>query len=342
VVKVLVTGATGNVGTALVRALAAHEAVDRITGIARRAPARAVPAGTSWEALNVAEDDLTGAFAGADAVVHLAWAIQPSHDPRALWRTNVVGSARVFAAAAAAGVPVLVHASSVGVYSPGPKDRATDEGWPRQGTPSSDYARHKAAAEDRLDEVEAEHPEMRVVRMRPGLCFSREAATEVRRLFAGSHVPAGLLRPSRIVAVPDIPGLRFQAVHTEDAADAYCRAVVGDARGAFNIAAEPVLDPEALAGALGARRIPVPVAAARAAVAAGWRLRLLPVGPGWLDMALSVPVMDTGRAARELGWSPRRTSTEALIELLDGMADRAGAPTPPLAPEDGPMDAGPA
>ncbi len=329
--RVVITGATGNVGTALIRALLADEAVAEIVGIARRAPAVRPPK-TTWHALDVASDDLGPAFEGADAVVHLAWAIQPSRDPRALWRTNVVGSGRVFEAAAEAGVGALVHASSVGVYSPGPKHRAVDESWPRSGTPSSDYARHKAEAERRLDEVERSAPGMRVVRMRPGLCFSREAASGVRRLFAGRLLPPFAARPSRIARVPDIPGLRFQAVHSDDAAQAYRLALTRDVSGAFNVAAEPFLDPAALAEALDAGTIRVPAGLARSLVWITWRLRLQPTGPGWLDMALAVPIMDTARARRALGWAPRHTSAQALTELLHGVADRAGAPTPPLAP----------
>ncbi|HSJ73221.1 MAG TPA: NAD-dependent epimerase/dehydratase family protein [Miltoncostaeaceae bacterium] len=339
--RVVITGATGNVGTALVRALLADERVERIVGIARRAP-DIRPRRTTWEALDVARDDLRPAFDGADAVVHLAWEIQPSRDLRALWRTNVLGSRRVFDAAAEAGAGALVHASSVGVYSPGPKDRAVDESWPREGTPTSDYAVHKAEAERRLDQVERAAPGMRVVRMRPGLCFSREAATGVRRLFAGHLLPARLVRPSRIPRVPDIPGLRFQAVHSDDVAQAYRLAITKDVSGPFNVAAEPVLDPPALAEALGARTLFVPAGVARRAISLTWRLRLQPTGPGWLDMALAVPVMDAARARRELGWAPRQTSAQALTELLDGMADRAGAPTPPLAPRGGgPMGAVP-
>ena len=49
-------------------------------------------------------------------------------------------------------------------------------------------------------------------------------------------------------------------------------------------------------------------------------------------MGLGVPTMDTTRARTELGWTPRYTSTEALLELLEGMRDPVGAPTPPLEP----------
>ena len=48
-------------------------------------------------------------------------------------------------------------------------------------------------------------------------------------------------------------------------------------------------------------------------------------------MALGVPLMDTTRARAELGWEPRRTSVEALLELLEGMHAAPAVETPPLA-----------
>ena len=70
----------------------------------------------------------------------------------------------------------------------------------------------------------------------------------------------------------------------------------------------------------------------RFGAAAAWRARLTPTPEGWVDMALNVPVMDTTRIRSELGWSPRFTAGDALLELLEGLRDRAGADTPPLAP----------
>jgi UDP-glucose 4-epimerase len=120
---------------------------------------------TSWRSANIETDDLVPLLRGADCVVHLAWRIQPSHDVEALRRTNLDGSERVFRAVSAAGVPNLVYASSVGAYSPGPKDRPVDESWPTEGTLTSFYARHKAEVERLLDRFEQEQPQVRVVRL---------------------------------------------------------------------------------------------------------------------------------------------------------------------------------
>jgi UDP-glucose 4-epimerase len=330
-VRVVVVGATGNVGTSVLRALADEPQVESIVGIARRLPRLEAPK-TEWVAADIVGADLVELFRGADAVVHLAWLIQPGHDRNQLWRVNVEGSTRVLGAVAGARVPVLVYASSVGAYSPGPENRRVDESWPTHGIPSSFYSRHKAEVERRLDRFESDHPRVRTVRLRPGLIFKREAATGIRRLFAGPLLPSPLFAPTRIAVIPDVSGLRFQGVHSLDVADAYRRALISDARGAFNVAAEPVLDPPALAEILGAKRVQMSATFARATMALSFRLHLQPSEPGWLDLALAAPLLDTTRARTELGWKPRYGADDALRELLTGISESAGTATPPLDP----------
>jgi UDP-glucose 4-epimerase len=316
----------------VLRALSLDGQVGTIVGVARRLPSLRVPK-TEWRPADVVRDDLVRLFDGADAVVHLAWAIQPSRDEAALHAVNVEGSRRVFDAVAAAGVPVLVYASSVGAYSPGPKDEpGVDEGWPTDGIPSSSYARHKATVERLLDRFEAANPHVRCVRLRPGLIFKSQSASEQRRLFAGPLLPTFVLRPELIPVVPDTPRLRLQAVHADDVAEAYRLGVVTPhARGAYNVAARPVLDSDQLAEVLGALKVPVPQVVLRGAAAVTWRLRLQPSPEGWVDMALAVPVMNSSRIRDELGWEPRRSASEALLELLSGLRRHDGADTPPLA-----------
>ena len=331
--RVVVIGATGNVGTSVLRALGADDAVTSILGVARRLAS--VPfAKTHFVAADVTTDDLAPLLEGADAVVHLAWLIQPSRDKRTLAYTNVHGSQRVFDAVAAAGVPALVYASSIGAYSPGPKERVA-ESWPTGGVRTSWYARHKAEVERRLDAFEAAHPDVRVVRLRPALIMKREAAESIRRLFFGPFLPNAIVRPGTLPLVPHVPGAVVQLVHSLDVGEAYRLAVVnGDARGAYNVAAEPELDGRRLARELGVRSLTVPPRVARAAATATWLARLQPTSPDWLDLALGVPLLDTTRIRQELGWTPRHDAVEIARELLTGIADAASGPTPPLRPGD--------
>jgi len=339
--RVVVVGQTGNVGTAILRALADEPEVTSVLGVARRLPDRTAEPyrQAEWAALDLAGDEavvverLTALFRGADAVVHLAWLIQPNRDRDLLRTTNVEGTRRVGRAAAAAGVPHLVVASSVGAYAPVDDDAPRAEDWPADGMPTSHYSVDKAAQEDVLDELEREHPELTVARMRMALVFQGDAGAEVTRLFVGRVLPVGLLRYGRPPFLPLPAGLRLQAVHADDAADAYRRVVLQRAGGAFNVAAGDVLRGPDLARLVDhGRLVEVPVAAVRAAAALAYSARVVAADPGWVDMAMGAPVMDTGRATEELGWTPRHSAADALQEVVQGMGEGRGLAATRLRP----------
>ncbi|WP_244931165.1 NAD-dependent epimerase/dehydratase family protein [Nocardioides sp. W7] len=328
--RIVITGATGNVGTALVRRLTAdgHDLV----GLARRVPAENDGPQLSWRSVDLTADDaparLGEAFAGADAVVHLAWGFQPSHDERHLERLGVEGTGRVLRAAVAAGVPHLVHQSSLGVYSPRADDTPVDESWPTHGVRTSPYSRHKVAAERLLDA--AEGGTTTITRMRPGIIGQRSAGSALLRY----GVPAAV--PSRVLGMlPVLPldrRLRIPVVHADDVADAFARVLDRRPGGAFNLAAPDPLTAAAIAAAFGARLVHVPSSVLRPAMAAAWHLRLQQVDAGWLDLAFALPLLDSGRARTELGWTPTRTAVETFAEVVDGMRTGASAPTPVLRP----------
>lgn len=355
--RVAVVGASGNAGTAVLRALAGSPDVDEIVGIARRLPdTDAEPyASATWRRIDLAlparaeahedllVDEIAEAIRGADAVVHLAWLIQPNRERDLLRRANVGGTARVAEAAVRAGVPHLVVASSVGAYSPVDDDAPRDESWHTEGVPTSHYSVDKVAQERVLDTYEERHPDLRIARVRPALIFGSEPAAEIRRYFLGPLVPAGLLRPGRLPVLPVPAGLRLQVVHADDLADAYLRVVLERAVGAFNVAADPVLTGQDLADVLDhGRLVSVPPRLLRPAVSLAWETRAVAADAGWLDMGMAVPVMDATRARTELGWQPRHDSLAALRDLLTGIADGTGTPSPPMRPaRTWPTDASP-
>jgi len=333
--RIAITGATGNVGTALLRRLAAEDV--EVVGICRRLPEPVGPyAGVSWESVDVAGpgalERLDRIFEGVDAVVHTAWLIQPARDPQEMTRVNVTGSRNVVHAALRAGVPHLVHLSSIGAYATHPSDDApVQEAWPATGIPASQYSREKAFVETQLDDVEREHPELVVTRIRPALVFQRDAGSEIARYFAGGFAPTRAIRRIPLPVLPLPRGLRFQVVHADDLADAIARAVQRVPGGAFNVADDPVLTGADLAHAFKApRQVELNRKVVRAAADVTYRAHVHPVQPGWLDLGYGVPVMDTTRAREELDWRPAHAARDVLAELLDGMRDHAGAPTGPL------------
>ena len=286
-----------------------------------------------WAQVDLARDDvsaLTSLFAGADAVVHLAWGFQPSHREGYLRELGVGGTGRVIDAVAAAEVPHLVHMSSVGAYSPKRDDGPVDESWPTDGIPTSMYSRHKAAAERRLDMLERHEPSVTVSRLRPGIIGQRAAGSALLRYGLPAVVPARVLE--HVPVLPLDRRLAVPMVHADDVADAVVRVLDARVPGAFNLAAAPAVTADLIALALGARLVHVPSAVLRAAVSTSWHARLQPLDPGWIDMAFAVPLLETSRAESELGWSPSYDAVAVLDETIMGMQDGASGGSAVLRP----------
>jgi len=288
--------------------------------------------------LDIAAEPLDDVLRNADAVIHLAWLFQPSHRPDVTWRNNAVGAARVLRAVGRSRVSSLVVSSSIAAYSPAVDDRPVTEEYATHGASSSAYCREKAYVERLVDHFEASEPTVRVCRVRPAFVFQRSSASQQRRLFGGPLVPGSLVRPSLVPALPVPQSLKLQAVHTNDVASAIAGCVASDASGAFNLAADDVLGPNQLADIFDARPIAVPSGVVRALLASAWKMRLAPAPPDLFDALMRLPVMSTGRARSELGWSPQHTARGALEDFLDGLRAGAGAATPPLHPDTGPLN----
>ncbi|MBA2716194.1 MAG: NAD-dependent epimerase/dehydratase family protein [Propionibacteriales bacterium] len=340
--RVVVVGASGNVGTALLEALEADPTVVEVVAAARRRPYPNDDGYTkvSWQATDIGRDDLDPLVRGADAVVHLGWLFQPTHGPEVTWANNVVGTSRVLEAVERCAVKTFVYSSSVGAYSPRTNPSPVDETWPTHGASSAAYAREKAYVERLVDVFEARTDACRVVRLRPAFVFHRRAAVQQRRLFGGPLMPGRLVQPELLPVLPLPSGLLLQTVHADDVAQAFRAALVTTSAGAFNVCADEVLHPADLAGLFDARLIPVPARLARGALAAAWRAHAVPAAPELLDAALAVPMLSNDKARTELGWTPQVSAIDALKEFFVGLKEGGGHPTPPLDPDSGPLRSG--
>lgn len=334
--RIVITGASGNLGTALLNRLAEEGADHEIVGVARREPPRdGVYESVDWHQLDVsvpgAELELCNVFRGAACVIHLAWGFQPTRNVGYLDAVGIGGSSAVLRAAHFAEVPHLVHMSSVGAYAPGRYGERVDESWSTAGVQSSAYSRAKSAVEKVLDGYERDEPYgVGITRMRPGFILQRNAAAGLRRYTLPAYVKPGWLRWLPILPLDRT--LTMSIVHADDVADACLRAIDSRALGAFNLAADPPVQRDDIANALSAKPIHVPSDVLGFLVDAAWRARLQPIDRGWLDLAFSAPLLATDRARTELGWTPRWSALEALADFLDGFLRQSGTPSPVLHP----------
>jgi UDP-glucose 4-epimerase len=322
---VAVTGPTGDIGRATVRALEASREVGQIVGMARR-PFDGSRNG--WKRTQYRRGDVLDRasvdelVAGADVVVHLAFLIFGSHEETL--ETNLRGSRNVFEAAVAAGVKRLVYTSSVAAYGfhPSNPDVLTEE-IPTRGTRDFYYSAQKAQLEELLTEITAGQ-DTDVYVFRPCIVAGRDAPTLIEG-FTGQKI---LGRPVRLLwrALDALPlvgpvlpdsGIPFQLVHHDDVANAVRAAVLGRGRpGTYNLASDDAITVSDVAHALGWRAMPVPRAAVGAVGQVIAKAPLLPAEAGWVDALRKPVLMDTAKARRELRWRARHDAKETLEETV--------------------------
>jgi nucleoside-diphosphate-sugar epimerase len=318
---IAVTGPTGDIGIAAVKALEREPRVERIIGMARHPFDPAAHGWTRTEYLqgDIADRDAVDALvADVDVVVHLAFVIMGSREESA--RTNLRGTRNVFEATVAAGRPRrLVYTSSVAAYgyhadNPVP----ITEDVPPRGSREHYYSAQKAACEAALDEITRGSP-LEVFVLRPCIVAGPKAPA-LAEAMPWNQLPGPVKRVAQALPLlkppfPD-PGTRLQLVHHDDVATAIAlAATTSGSPGAYNIAGDGVLSMSDVAEALGARPFRLPQAAATAASEVIARLPFVPSTLEWLHVGRTSVLMDTAKAKSRLGWTPKYSAAETLSAL---------------------------
>ncbi|HKX66567.1 MAG TPA: NAD-dependent epimerase/dehydratase family protein [Intrasporangium sp.] len=337
--RVTVIGGTGNVGSATVARLArdGHDVV----AAARRLP-RASRMGVlaSWRRVDVtapsAPEDLAALLRGSEVCVYAAWALQPMRRTQYQEHVGLQGLARTVDACRSEGVRHLVALSSTGAYSPGRDGSLVDESHPVKGNPACAYSRQKAAMEDVIAKAvndvgrPAQSDPLLISWPRPTLVAQPAAAGSLGRIGVAPILPRRLL--PHLPVMPLGRSAQLQVVHAEDVADAIARIIDTRLPGPVNLAAPDVLGPREIAAPLGGRPLLLPGKLLLHMTDALWTAHLWPLEGGWLHMAVEVPLIDTRRAERELGWQARHSGADTWRELVEAMASGLGGDTPATRP----------
>jgi nucleoside-diphosphate-sugar epimerase len=323
---VAVTGPTGTLGFGLIPQLQADDRVARIVGIARRP---FDPAAYGWTKMQYRRGDvrdtnaLHEAFGHADVVVHLAFMVTGAASGEAIRSINIEGTLNAFGAAAIAGARRFVYSSSVAAYGFHPRNPiGMTEDWPVRPAARLFYAREKAELERLLRAEAAAHPTGPVLYLlRPSIVLGPHAVG-AKDLLPGPLAPlaCGLaMRAGRVpVPVPVlVPALPLQLVHEEDVGRALLQCVVAAGPpGPYNIAADGIITAADIARELGLFPLPLPAGTAQFAARAIAALPFLPPVAQWVEAASHPAIMDTARAKKELGWTPRFTALETVQDTL--------------------------
>ncbi len=316
--RVAVTGSSGFLGQLVLRVLDNDPKVASILGLDIVPGAFSSPK-FSHQVADVREADFRGLLAGHDAVIHLAFIVEP---PRGLSMAdidaiNVEGSARVFAAAIDAGVATIVYASSIasyGTHADNPED--LDETWPLRPNEDWYYSRTKGQVEVLLDEIQGRSPETVVVRLRPGVFLGPTATNLMAQMLS-----------RRLVFTSD--NSRFNLCWDQDVADAFGLALHHGESDIFNLTGGPAMTMAGHARLLSHLSIRIP---AFLLVPVMWLGRLVGVlnkgHQEWFEAVARGEIIASSQRAREgLGWRPRFDAQQALFKFAGRDPEKAGKPT---------------
>jgi nucleoside-diphosphate-sugar epimerase len=247
--------------------------------------------------------------AGADVVVHAAAALPIQASRASIRSVNVGGTELVLHAAQEARVKRVVFISSTAVYGV-PEKHPIEEGDPLVGVGWYGESKIDAEALCRVAAVET-------TIIRPKTFIGPERLGVFEILF-------DWIREGRRIYILGQGHNRYQLLAVEDLVDAIVRAAaVGAARETFNVGATEFgtvrTDLQALIDHAGSssRLTPVPVKPAEVALRALELVRLSPLAEWHYKTAHRDSFVDVSRAQRLLGWQPRLSNRDALIETYD-------------------------
>ena len=303
--RYLITGGSGYIGSRLVERLVEQDDTERVV-IADIRPPRSFRPKVEFSKLDVR--DRAGVRAllereRPDALVHLAFVLNPMHDEAAMYEIDVGGTHNVLEAAASAGIGQVLVTSSATAYGAFPDNPVPiDEEHPVRGVPDFEYARDKAES-DRLCQLWAlRHPDRVMTIVRPCIVFGPNVDNYIVRLWTKQPFFAELGGADQPV----------QFVHEDDVVEALVRLLEGRHAGAYNVAGDGTMTWGECADLIGTPRRRVPKKLFRRFVQMLWRLRAAETPAGNLHFIVHPWVVSTDRLKQTTGWSPRYTSRETF------------------------------
>ena len=298
--RVLVTGASGAVGTAFLSEVA--EAGWEVIATDVRKPS-GLPGGARFRRLDVrgADPDRVIGEERPDVVVHLASILAPTTRAVA-HEVDVVGTGNVIAACVAYSVRRLVVTSSgaaYGYHADNPVPLC--EAHALRGNRAFSYADHKRLVEEMLARARQDHRHLEQVVLRVGTVLGAGLENQITALF---HKPRLLA-----IAGSDSP---FVFIWTRDLARILKRAVNEGPQGVFNVAGDGAVGVPELAQKLRKPVLRLPAWALQATLGIAKPLRMSQYGPEQVRFLQYRPVLDNSALKTEFGYVPELSSAEVF------------------------------
>lgn len=298
--RVLVTGAAGYIG---------RQVMARLSGSFPVVGVDLVTAGSAGDIreMDVRDPELAELVRTENVthVVHLAAILDGSVDPDLAYDIDVNGTANVLEACVRGGVKHLTVTSSGAAYgyhgdNPVPL-RETD---PLRGNAEFPYSHHKRLVEELLATARDTHGDLAQLVLRVGTVLGPGTDNLITDLLTRRFIPT--------VAGSSAP---FVFIWDEDLVSIIERGVANTRSGIFNVAGDGVCSMSEIARALGGTTVPIPASVLRAVLAVAQKAGVGQYGPSQVDFLRYRPVLDNSLLKKDFGFTPTRTSSEALTEF---------------------------
>ncbi|MHB8513742.1 MAG: NAD-dependent epimerase/dehydratase family protein [Actinomycetota bacterium] len=299
-----ITGISGYLGQQVLARLDSDSRVDKIIGFDVVAPKHSSTKLEFYQ-LDIRDARLVKMLTGVDALVHLAFVVDPIRDEEKMRSINIEGTENVIDAAARAPVTSLVFPSTAGIYGAhADNDLPLTESSPMRPNADIPYAMHAMLAESIVKSLRASNVNIPVTVLRMATVMGAHAENFFCRMFES---------PRLVFIKGHSPPL--QVIHESDAARAIVEACFARWDEDLNCAADGWMEQDEMVALTGKRIVEIPEALAFSLAERAWKMRLTSAPASELSFLMHPLVLDSSKI-RSLGWRPRYSNREALIEMI--------------------------
>ncbi len=315
---VAITGASGYIGSRLLRRLEDEEGIRKLVAIDVHSPTEPIHNMAAYR-MDVAEPIDSALLAHrVTTLVHLAFITQPGRNRRevnSIRQTNLDTLRSVLESCVRAGVNHVVYLSSYTVYGAHPDNPIpiTDSA-PLRPLPDFAYGYDKYLSEQILQEFQEQHPDIAVTILRSCVVLGPSANNYVAKAF---------FRPWLLGVWNHNPPMQF--VYEDDLARVLTIVVQQRLSGVFNVAGDGVVFYREMAEMIGSKLLMLPAFLAVSLTQLTWNLRIHVDSPGAGMALVKYPiVLSTGKLHEVTGYRFWHTSLETLTAFTNAnLVDRS-------------------
>jgi len=321
--RILITGLSSYLGLRLARRLETDDRIEAIVGVDLEEP--------PWhiDKLEFVRADIRSPLIArtldatrVDTLIHTNISSHPSRlgGRSQMKENNVIGTLQLLAVAQRARLlERVIMKSSTAIYGMGPKEPSiVGEEHDNRHAHLYGYGKDCAEAETYVRDFGRRRKDVDVVILRTQSLIGPTVHTNMTDYLSLPIIPTALGYDPRL-----------QLVHEDDAVEAFSLATHAGARGIYNISGDGVVFLSKAVRMLGKLQVPMLYPVAKSAGAVLCRLGAVDFPADQLQFLVYGRVVDSSRARREFGFSPRYTTEEAIADFRDRRRDERLEPSSP-------------